>query len=253
MAIVHDKKCLNEIFLLKNNQVSDEEEEEEEEYEYVEEYEEEDAYMSKKKQNKNSHQGAESKKPSAQTSNRSKHLTKEKTSHGDKEETPTDPKGDIRNAFFKASANAKAKPEKSASSVSNINNENDDDLANEIMLELQRKKSVSHKATVMSKPKASPSTVTSQKPTYSQIPFSVSSNISQSPAHKRKLSPLSASHGQGNADNKLHMSASSRCHKKIELDDDLVQQLFDSDSQNATECSIMPNNQVWLRSYLNIY
>ncbi len=140
----------------------------------------------------------------------------------DKEET-VDPKSDIRNAFFKASANAKPKSDTKSSTANNAND--DDDLANEIMLELQKKKTV--KSSVTNKPKPPPPS----KPAFSQIPFSLNTNISKSPAHKRKLSP-SANY---NSENKLQSSETSRCNKKIELDDDLVQQLFDSDSQPAYE------------------
>jgi hypothetical protein len=202
-------------------QISDEEEEEEELYDYVEEYDEEET---KKKQLKNAQQGNDTKKQQTAQANARKHLSKDKTSsHGDKEEN-IDPKSDIRNAFFKASANAKLKPDtKSAASAND-----DDDLANEIMLELQKKKN--SKQTMVTKPKPLPP----PKPAYSQIPFSLNTNISKSPAHKRKLSP-SANHN--NPENKLELSESSRCNKKIELDDDLVQQLFDSDSQPMFETS----------------
>jgi len=204
-----------------NLQVSDDEEEEEELYDYVEEYDEEET---KKKQLKNAQQGNDSKKQQTAQANTRKHLSKDKTSsHGDKEEN-IDPKSDIRNAFFKASANAKLKPDtKSAASAND-----DDDLANEIMLELQKKKN--SKQTVATKPKPLPPA----KPAYSQIPFALNTNISKSPAHKRKLSP-SANHN--NPENKLELSESSRCNKKIDLDDDLVQQLFDSDSQPTFEMS----------------
>jgi hypothetical protein len=62
------------------------------------------------------------------------------------------------------------------------------------------------------------------RPAFSQIPFALNTNISLSPAHKRKLSPSASSSTD-------KCSAESRSCKKIELDDDLVQQLFDSDSQ----------------------
>ena len=166
------------------------------------------------------------KKQPAPQSNTRKHLTKDKTSHID--ESTTDTKTDIRTAFFKASTNSKSKPEKQA--VSGVGGggaaaaNDDDDLANEIMLELQKKKNTTNKPTAVNKSKP----VAPKK-----IPFSV--NISQSPAHKRKLSPSA----NMNTDNKIQSNESSRCHKKIELDDDLVQQLFDSDSQPGLDNNII--------------
>ena len=196
-----------------------------------EDYEEEDKFESKKKHSKNTHHASSKedtkKQQQQQTAQRSKHLTKEKTSHID--ENASEAKTDIRTAFFKASASAKAKPDKQQAA-----NADEDDLANEIMLELQKKKTTAPtKPANRAKPVAPPTTMTTtQKP----IPFSVNSNISQSPAHKRKLSPSA----NLVTDNKIQSNeTSSRCHKKIELDDDLVQQLFETDSQPTCEAQIV--------------
>lgn len=100
--------------------------------------------------------------------------------------------------------------------------DNDDDLANEIMQELTKK------STRTPKPKA-PYT-----PSRSNIPFSsiVNTNISLSPAFKRKLSP--------NASNR---NDEKRCSKKIELDDNLVQQLLDNDSCDSNEVKILNDSK----------
>jgi len=106
-----------------------------------------------------------------------------------------------------------------------MNDDDDDDLANEIMKELNQKKSLPQKTALTNRVKPSPA-----RAAYAHIPFSVNSslntnNIALSPAHKRKLSPSSSS----NNNEKLSLNESSRANKKIELDDDLVQQLFESD------------------------
>ena len=137
-----------------------------------------------------------------------------------------------------------------------------DDLANEIMQELQQKKKTSSSAATSASATRSkqsqphpPNMFVHPSPKPS-IPFSVGSvtaaaaasccnsirnsghnnvALSLSPAHKRKLSPSSSTSGlasssNNNNNNNNEAGNSSKC-LKFELDDDLVQQLFDSDSQ----------------------
>jgi len=214
--------------------IEDEEQEEEELYDYVDEdeyYDEEDEFESKGKKNSNkshsshnkSHSsGVRDKQEKIQTHSK-RHLTKDKVSHID--ESQTDTKSDIRNAFFKAAAASSSfKPKVDNQVVMN----DDDDIANEIMEELKKKstKPAQHRP----KPQM-PSQVMNtkspmiHKPAFSQIPFSISNTISLSPAHKRKLSPTN-----NTSADKAHGEA-SRVSKKIELDDQLVQQLFDDNEQ----------------------
>lgn len=108
-----------------------------------------------------------------------------------------------------------------STTASNAANNDDDDLANEIMQELNSKASKTKPALPNRAPKPM---MQAPRPAFSQIPFALNTNISLSPAHKRKLSPSASSSSD-------KCSTESRSCKKIELDDDLVQQLFDSDSQ----------------------
>lgn len=196
-------------------------------YDYVEgdDYydEEEDEFESKSKKNANkSHTSGRDKHEKPQQTHNKRHLTKDKVSHID--ESQTDAKSDIRNAFFKAAASSSFKPKVDNQAVMN----DDDDIANEIMEELKKKstKTTQHrvKPQMPSQIMNTKSPLT-HKPAFSQIPFSIANTISLSPAHKRKLSPTNNTSAE-----KAHGEASRVC-KKIELDDHLVQQLFDENEQ----------------------
>ncbi|CAF0727616.1 unnamed protein product [Brachionus calyciflorus] len=205
---LNDKKlsALEKLKKARQGEKVEDDEEEEDEYEYVEEYEDdyyEDEYASSKKKSKNrSDDDHKSKRHQSK-----KNLTKDKLSNLNEEEP--DPKSDIRNAFFRASAMAKPKSDKKPEPSAD-----DDDLANEIMLELNKKAAKA--------PKPKPQVLTPSRPTH--IPFSLNSSVMNttiglSPASKRKLSPSSSTRTE-----------EKRCSKKIELDDNLVQQLLDADS-----------------------
>ncbi|RNA18984.1 DNA polymerase alpha catalytic subunit [Brachionus plicatilis] len=185
--------------------VEDDEEEEEEIYDYVEEYDEDyyEGDYSGKKGSKNRHRNDDHDQKAKKHSR--KNIAKDKLSNIAEDEP--DPKNDIRNAFFRASASSsKSKPEKK-SEASMM--ENDDDLANEIMQELSKKST------------RTPKLKATHTPSRSNIPFSsiVNTGISLSPAFKRKLSPSASNRNE-----------EKRCSKKIELDDNLVQQLLETDS-----------------------
>ena len=231
-----DSKKLSALERLKKirqgEKVDEPEETEEDLYEYVEEEEEEEEeYVSKSKNKSSKHKEKETKKQQTLQSsvNRSRHLTKEKTSslNDDNETTttPTDAKQDIRTAFFRASANAKPKSEKK------LDSNQDDDLANEIMQELTNKKTTVNK-NLAQRPLAKPSpTLTSGGRPTPYIPFATNSPransnniLSLSPAHKRKLSPSKSN---------LSGDTQRQYAKKIELDQELVQQLIDSDSNHG--------------------
>ena len=191
--------------------IEDEEEVEEEAYEYVEEEDDDDfvekeEYLGKKKSNNNNCSSISSTKSKPQVK---RHLTRDKTSAESKEDSVISSNTDIRTAFFKASSKPATHHEKksqSGSAAAAAPNDDDDDLANEIMRELNQKK----KTPAPSRPTstfASPALNNSyNKPRH--VPFSINSgSLSLSPAHKRKLSPLSAS-GMANNEN------TNRCSKK---------------------------------------
>ena len=137
-------------------------------------------------------------------------MTREKTSTIDEsnpEEKNTNT--DIRTAFFKASTKVEKKPDLNNKKSDQASND-DDEFAKEIMKELQQKATKSEKS-IRTKPIFT-------RP--AQIPFFTNSTITQSPAHKRKLSPTQNSNFSSNETNRS---------KKIELDDDLIQQLFEDD------------------------
>jgi hypothetical protein len=226
--------------LLLKKKVEEPEEEEEDMYEYVEE-EEEEEIVSKKKSNKYANEKITKKLTTPATSttisaNKSKNLTRDKTSssHNDEDANPdTDQatKQDIRTAFFRASAAAKPKAEKKLADTGGASAEAEDDLANEIMQELTNKKPAAKPVT---RPK--PQMTSGFTPGRSHIPFAAANSphmntsnpvLSLSPAHKRKLSPSKPQAG----DNQPQFP------KKIELDEELMHQLFDGDSNQATSNS----------------
>ncbi len=208
--------------------VEEPEEPEEELYDYIseEEEEEEEEFVSKSKKSSSKQSSDRNKKPTtlaASSVNRSRNLTRDKTSsYNDEDVNPEAAKQDIRTAFFRASATAKPKTEKRLDDgVASV----EDDLANEIMQELTNKKPAPPKPAVRPKP----INLTPGRPQPFGIPFASNSPhisntvLSLSPAHKRKLSPSKPQAG----DQQPQLS------KKIDLDDDLVNQLFDSDSNHG--------------------
>lgn len=119
------------------DQVSDDEEAEEDDYEYIEEdASEEDEFVSKKKSSKNL--SRITKKENYEAEKPKKHkgkLTKDKVSNIDESEESPQNKGlDIRKAFFKAAQQPKMEKQKTEANA----NEDDDDLAMEIMKELNQ-------------------------------------------------------------------------------------------------------------------
>jgi hypothetical protein len=200
-------------------------------YDYVEEEEEEEEFVSKSKKSsskQNSDRNKKNNTPTASSVNRSRNLTRDKTSsYNDEDVNPEVAKQDIRTAFFRASATAKPKTEKKLDDGANI----EDDLANEIMQELTNKKSAAPKPAA--RPKST--NLTPGRPQPFNIPFASNSPhittsntvLSLSPAHKRKLSP-----------SKPQVGDHQQLSKKIELDDELVQQLFDSDSNQAASNTV---------------
>lgn len=209
----------------------------------MEEYddEEEDEFESKKKHSKHSHKenrDDKSNKKNQQQGSSRKNLIKDKLSNFNDEAESTANAGatDIRTAFFRATAatNAKPKSEKKLfeSSGGGGGGLNDDDLANEIMQELTARKSSSNNAakhSTQSRPKPAMHHHTPGRSAMPHhIPFSMVNpspvnQMSLSPAHKRKLSPSTSNCTKSGSE--IHKS------KKIELDEELVQQLFDTDSQ----------------------
>ena len=211
--------------------VEEPEEEEEEYYEEIdEEEEEEEEFVSKSSKKKSSSRHNENtadsrhKKPTQSTVNR--HLSSNKTS-ADLEAVGAESGGkqDIRSAFMRASTTTKPKSEKKLDAAG------DDDLADEIMQELTNRKTAPVKAAASaSRPKPVTSIVTPSSRAH--IPFAATNSprinmnsatiLSLSPAHKRKLSPSKS----------LSSDHQPRISKKIDLDDELMQQLFENDSNH---------------------
>ncbi len=176
------------------NKIEDEEEVEEDAYEYIEEEDEdeEDDYESSKSSKSKNNKQEISNRSNNKSANLKRNLTRDKTS-ATIDETNTN--NDIRTAFFKASTKKEtnSNQDKSAST----NNEQDDDLANEIMAELNKKK----------KPKPAAQTA---KP--AQIPFAINTfkSLSLSPAHKRKLSPMSKTAYQTNNEENISQRSAKK-------------------------------------------
>lgn len=202
-------------------------------YEYIEEeYDEEEEFKSKKKNNKNNHDNDEKSK---KASSAKRNFTKDKVSTHNETE-PEKPSGtDIRTAFFRASA----KPSKASAESAKIE---DDEFANSIMEELKRN-STKSSSTSSNRHKQMTAAPIASNRSLSHVPFAKATNspsMSVSPAgHKRKLSPTSSNYiVVTKSGSEIHKS------KKIELDDELVQQLFDSDSQPAANA----NEITWMES-----
>lgn len=232
-----DSKKLSALERLKKiragEKVEEEEEIEEDEYEYIEEEEEyEDEYVSKKSSKKHQNQKKENLNGDKTKKHKAK-LTRDKTSNIEEAEEATNKGLDIRKAFFKAATQVKS--DKYKTEVQTVDND-DDDLAMEIMKELnQAKKSVPEKK-LSQRPKPSPAS----RVTMNHIPFSVNASlnindITTSPAHKRKLTPNSATPSNQGIQNN---DAGSKSNRKIDLEDNIVQQLFDDDDVPTFEGEI---------------
>jgi len=124
--------------------VSDEEEVEEDDYEYIEEEDsEEEEFVSKKNplkvsKNKKENSYEAEKQQQLQSKKHKGKLTRDKVSHAEEETEATQNKSlDIRNAFFKAAQKPKSDKFKADSQKEA---DNDDDLAMEIMKELNQVK-----------------------------------------------------------------------------------------------------------------
>jgi len=144
-----DSKKLSALERLKKiragEKVSDEEEVEEDDYEYIEEEDsEEEEFVSKKNplkvsKNKKENSYEAEKQQQLQSKKHKGKLTRDKVSHAEEETEATQNKSlDIRNAFFKAAQKPKSDKFK-ADSQKEADND-DDDLAMEIMKELNQVK-----------------------------------------------------------------------------------------------------------------